>query len=366
MRPRIHQLLLTLSVLILSVGSGYSQTISTIKGLVFADYYYVVSNHDASIKDQNGFQIRRVYFTFENNITENIKIRFRIESKHPKFGDTGPINPFVKHAYLEWAGLIPNHKLYLGIAETNTFKNAEGWWGYRSIEATIMDVNKMASSADMGIALKGDIGKTVHHWLTLHNGTGYKNAEQDKYKKIGYALWLTPVSGLILEGYIDYEKQDPDNAISSASDYFGATSYNTLKGFVGYKTSVLMLGAEWFRRTNKESGSTDAVGSSRTDVNVEGLSFFGSYVTLIPKTKVFARYDLYDPNTNDHVWVSDSANGKDDEFSTFYTGIDFTPNENVHLMPNIIIQNYALSSKNSDVTVRVTLWYEFNSGKIEI
>lgn len=366
MRLKICILLYFFSVIFLNGFSGYAQSVSTIKGLVFADYYYAVKNHDTSMKNQNAFQFRRIYFTFENNITENVKIRFRIESKHSKFGESGPIHPFVKHAYLEWTNLVPNHKLYLGIAETNAFKNAEAYWEYRSIESTIMDLNNISSSADMGMALKGDIGKTVHHWLTLYNGTGYKNAEQDKYKKIGYAFWLTPVDGLILEGYIDYEKQDKNNAISSASDYFGASSYSTLKGFFGYRTSGFAVGAEWFRRTNKQSGSVNAAGSSRTDVSKEGVSFFGSYVTPIPKIKVFARYDLFDPNTKDDVWVSDSVNGIDDEFTTFFAGIDFTPNENIHFMPNIIVQKYAMSSKSSDVTVRITLWYVFNSGQIEI
>ncbi|MBN2029073.1 hypothetical protein JW824_02415 [bacterium] len=366
MRLRTCILACILLVSIVRPDRGYGLTTSIIKGLVFADYYYGIKNHDSSLKNQNAFQFRRVYFTFENNITENVRIRFRIESKHPKFEQSGPINPFIKHAYLEWNGLISGHKLYLGIAETNAFKNAEDYWGYRSVEATIMDLNKISSSADMGMALKGDVGRTVHHWLTVYNGTGYQNAEQDKYKKIGYAVWFTPVDGLILEGYIDYEKQDRDNAISSARDYFGASSYRTLKGFFGYRTSGFTVGAEWFRRTNKQSGSADAGGTSRTDVNKQGFSFFGSCVTPIPKIKVFARYDLYDPNTKDNVWVSDSVNGVDDETSFVFGGIDFTPNENVHFMPNIIVQNYALEGKGSDVTVRVTLWYEFNSGKIEI
>ena len=176
------------------------QTTTVINGVVFADYYYNFGNHSDAAKDQNAFSIRRVYLTIENNITQDIKIRFRLESAHGDYGSTSKINPFVKHAYLEWSKLIPNHKLYLGIAETNAFKNSETYWGYRSIEKTIMDLNKISASADMGIALKGDLfGKVVHHWLTFFNGTGYGSSEVDRYKKIGYALWLTPVKGLIIE-----------------------------------------------------------------------------------------------------------------------------------------------------------------------
>ena len=58
----------------------------------------------------------------------------------------------------------------------------------------------------MGLALKGDLNSLVHHWLTVMNGTGCGASESDRYKKIGYALWITPAKGLIVEGYVDYEK----------------------------------------------------------------------------------------------------------------------------------------------------------------
>jgi len=352
---------------ILTSTAVFSQTISKISGLVFADYYYNMSHHDASAKAQNAFNFRRIYFTFENNITSNIKFRFRLESAHNKFGSTNKINPFVKHAYLEWTNLIPSHKLYLGMAETNAFKNTESYWGYRSIEKTIMDLNKISSSADMGIALKGDLGNVAHHWLTIHHGTGYGSSEVDKYKKIGYAFWLTPVAGLILEGYFDYENQDPNTGtFQYLKDYFHCSAYYTMKGFLGYSAPSFTLGVEAFIRTNKESGAPDAAGSSRVDVKRRGLSVFGSWITSIPKVKIFGRYDYYDPNADDNVYVSDSKNGIDDEHTLFIGGLDFIPKGNVHFMPNIMIKSYAQSGKESDITARITFYYTFDSGKITI
>ncbi|MBN2414371.1 hypothetical protein JXO52_00940 [bacterium] len=344
-----------------------SQTVSSINGVVYSDYAYNLENHDQALKDVNEFTIRRIYFTFENNLTEKIKMRFRLESAHGKYGETEKINPFVKHAYLEWTDFLPSHKLYLGIAETNAFKNAENYWGYRSIEKTIMDLNKISSSADMGIALKGDLGMYLHHWLTVFNGTGYGSSEVDKYKKIGYAFWVTPVEGLILEGYVDYEKQDPDNGtFSGAKDYFQGSGYTTVKGFVGYSGMSFTLGAETFVRTNKQSGATDAVGTGRTDVKKQGYSLFGSWITPLPKTKVFARYDSYDPNTGDNVFVSGTKNGMHDEYSLIIAGFDFIPRGNIHFMPNIMIKNYSDPDRKNDVTARLTLYYKFDTGKITI
>jgi len=345
-----------------------AQSTSKIKGVVFADYNYLAGNHDAAKEGLNDFSIRRIYLTFENNLAKDIKMRFRLESAHPKFGTSAKITPFVKHAYLEWAHLIPMHKLYLGIAETNALKNAENYWGYRSIEKTIVDLNKISASADMGIALKGSlINKKLHHWLTVFNGTGYGSAEVDKYKKIGYSLWVTPVEGLILEGYFDYEKQDAaTGTFKYAKDYYQASSYTTLKGFLGYRGRAFTVGAEYFRRSNKASGGSDAAGASRIDVHKSGFSLFGSWSTPLPKLKAFARYDSFDPNTDDDVWVSNAQNGVDDGYALIIAGLDFTPRSNIHFMPNIMIKNYAADGMNNDVTARMTLYYKFDTGKIII
>jgi len=345
-----------------------AQIVSQIKGNMFGDYYYNVENHKDASKDENAFQLRRVYFTFENNISQNIKIRFRLESGSQKFGTESKINPFVKHAFLEWTNLIPNHRLYLGIAETNAFKNAEAYWGYRPIEKTIMDLNKISSSADLGIALKGDLNESLHHWLTIFNGTGYGSAEVDQFKKIGYAFWITPAQGLILEAYADYEKQDPDKPnFEYATDYYGSSGYYTVKGFAGYDAPGFTLGAEAFMRTNMESGTTNMDTGEKADVKRSGYSLFGSWITPVPKLKLFARYDYFDPNTGDDVITDENGTtGLDNEFTRIFAGLDYIPSHNVHIMPNIIYMKYAEDGVDADFTARITFFYKFSTGKIII
>ncbi len=350
------------AVMFLATAGVKAQTGSKFKGVVFSDYAYTVGNHDAEAKGLNEFTIRRVYLTFETNLTQNFKMRFRLESAHNKFGTDQKINPFVKQAYLEWTGLIRAHALYFGISETNAFKNSESYWGYRSIEKTIMDLNNISSSADMGVAVKGNLGNYLHHWLTVFNGTGYGSSEVDKYKKIGYDFWVTPAEGLIFEAYVDYEKQDADNGtFKYAHDYFQGSSYSTVKGFVGYKAKTFSVGAEAFVRSNKESGSSDALGTKRVDVKKQGFSIFSSLATPIAGSKLFLRYDSFDPNADDAVYVSDTKNGVNDEYTLFIGGLDFTAAKNVHIMPNILIKNYS-SDMDSDVTTRLTVYYNYDTG----
>jgi len=369
--------LICTSVLVLLIVSIQAQSITKIKGVVFADYYYNVENNKSSLVGQNAFNFRRIYFTFENNLTQNIKTRIRFESAHNKFGVESKITPFIKHAYFEWSNLIPNHKVYIGIAETNAFKNAENVWGYRSVEKTIMDLNKISSSADMGIGLKGDLSGKVHHWLTVMNGTGYGSSEVDHFKKVGYAFWVTPVEGLTIEGYADYEKQDPDKPnFEYATDYMGSSGYNTVKGFIGWDVPSFTLGVEAFLRTNMESGienvtlagDTAVANYAKADVKRFGYSIFGSWITPVPKLKLFARYDYFDPNTSDAVYTDFSdgklSGGIDDETSLIIAGLDYIPSANVHVMPNIVYKSYSKEGKDSDLMARVTLFFKFDSGKI--
>lgn len=380
---RIQKVLLACAVF--GAFSLHAQTTSKIDGVFYTDYFYNMQNNIVAEKNKNAFQFRRVYFTYENNITADVKIRFRLESESNAYGSTAKINPFIKHAYMEWSNLIPKHLLYLGISETNMFKNSEEYWGYRSIEKTITDLNKLSSSADFGIGLKGDLNdKYLHHWLTVMNGTGYGASETDRYKKIGYALWLTPGKGLILEGYADYEKQnpkDPQTVAPTYKDYAGCTDYSNVKGFIGYSNTKISLGAEVFQRTNSNSGIKDVTvvkdgtkykisASHPADVIKSGYSLFASLITPIPKVKLFARYDSFDNNTGSDVFTAfNSANGaltggKDDEFTMLFAGLDYIPAGNVHFMPNVILKNYAQSGKDSDLTVRMTMYLKYDSGKI--
>ncbi|MBN1153649.1 hypothetical protein JXB12_01870 [candidate division KSB1 bacterium] len=388
---RFKSLLLTTTsvVMLLWNTNSNAQSTSKIDGVAFADYYYNIKNNVSVEKDRNAFALRRFYFTFENNISSDLKVRFRLESEHDKYGTSAKINPFVKHAYLEWSNLIPRHKLYLGIAETNAFKNSEEYWGYRSIEKTIMDLNKISSSADMGVAIKGDLmGDLVHHWLTVFNGTGYGSAEVDRFKKFGYALWITPAEGLILEGYVDYENQDPTGAqtasnLSSARDYIAAEGYKTMKGFIGYSTSLFTVGTEAFWRTNEKSGVKNVsmvhddntgdysiTSSTSADVKRFGYSAFGSVMTPISNLKVFARYDFFDQNTDDKVFTKFDkttgalSGGNDDEFTQIFFGFDYVPQKNLHIMPNFILKSYTKDGKDSDLMGRITMYFKFNSGKI--
>ncbi|MFO7888814.1 MAG: hypothetical protein R6V04_00585 [bacterium] len=350
-------------LVVICTASGYTR-VSQIKGKVFGDYFYHLKNNSEANEDLNGFAIRRIYFTFESQLTDNIKMRLRLDSKHGDFGEKEKLHPFIKNAYIEWNNILPQHKLYVGISNANTIVNSQDYWGYRSLEETITGVYKISSSADMGLALKGDLNKYVHHWLTVFNGTGYGSSEMDKYKKLGYSLWITPIKGMILEGYIDYEKQDPETGTyKPAADYFHSSGYRTVKGFIGYQHPDFTIGCEIFSRTNFQSGATDSSGSSRTDVIKTGFSIFGHCTLIKSKLHAFARYDFFDPNSDDKVFTSQYINGYKDEESLIIAGMDLTVENKFHIMPNLYIRGYSNNNIDNDITARITFSYKYKTEK---
>ena len=174
-----------------------------IHGLTFGDLFYNVSNHSAAQKDVNGVRINRVYFTGDFKLSDEFSSRFRLETD--QIGSGGGKNEFgvmVKDAWLKWGNIFSGSDLIFGISPTPAFDVSEGAWGHRYLEKTIMDLNHIVGSRDMGIDLKGkfDESGTVKYWLKLGNNSGNK-PETNKYKRYYGLLEFNPSSNLLITLY---------------------------------------------------------------------------------------------------------------------------------------------------------------------
>jgi len=309
---------------------------SKIKGYMFGDYFYNVANNDVSEENYNGFQFRRIYFTFENNLNDDIKVRFRLEAETGKTTSSSLISPFVKDAYLQWANLVPYHKVLIGLSSPPTFTLSEGIWGYRSVEKTIIDFRKARASREMGVGLTGSLdmnGKYNHHFM-VGNGEGHKGAEEDKYKLFMYSIWVVPLNGLTLQVYADYQRTTMNSVKVNDMLY---------KGFIAYEQPGFTIGAEGFQ----QSVTDDVIDSKNM-----GVSLFGSVIPVPGKTfKVFGRFDHWDPDT-------DIDNNEE---TLLIGGLDFISAGNVHIMPNVVVRSYAEDGKDSDITARITFFYKWSS-----
>ena len=322
-----------------------------IHGLTFGDFFYNASSFSPANKDLNGVRINRVYFTGDFTLSEDFSSRFRLETD--QIGSGGGKTEFgvmVKDAWLKWKNVFSGSDLIFGISPTPAFDVSEGAWGHRYLEKTIMDLNHIVGSRDMGVDLKGkfDQSGTVKYWLKVGNNSGNK-PETDKYKRFYGQLEFIPSENVLITVYGDYatapDITDPyDNTSKSNSSYVGAL-------FLNYKVKgSFALGVEGFIRSMQNAVlSTTAAAQS---LNSRGISVW-AYANLSDNAQLVGRFDNFDPNTDTG---SDGTN-------LMLVGVQFNPIKDVSVTPNIEIFTHQATPTNggdkSDVTPRVSFFWNF-------
>jgi hypothetical protein len=331
-------------------------------GYMFGDYF-TNARHDSTAvlpnaavgaggKDYNAFQLRRIYFTYDNDISASFTTRFRLE------GSTG--SPIVKDAYLKWKNIFAGSDLYFGMQPTPAYDVSEAAWGYRSLEKTIMDLRGIVSSRDLGISLRGriDAGGMLNYWLMVGNNSG-TNGETDRYKRFYGHVQIKPTDKLQVTLYADYGmKADINNAASSTVPK--ATLNNddlTSAVFVGYGVKdSYNLGLEAFYKTTA-NGNVTGSGAAATYASrpAMGVSAWGS-VNFASDVAAVARYDYFDPNSDSKF--------KGDVRNYILAGVNWKADKNVWIMPNLQYETYESlpnggRSFDPSVTARVTFYYVF-------
>jgi hypothetical protein len=366
--------------LFMAGASLYAQ--QTFSGTVYLDWrYYLTSAGPITLKPtdatkaylNNQFVFRRAYLTYENKINDNLKFRFRLDADNTanvtgvtltgspvtgtSLGKDDKLRPFLKHLYLEYSNfLVDKLVLNIGMIETLTFKPAEERWAYRSVAKTLVDGYKditkkeiFSTSADIGITLKYSVAKYFRVAAGIYNGAAYSHAENDQFKKVQLQAQLTPVAGLSVVGYYDYERKLPVTTLPlemapAAVTYKLDAFFETVKN--------LVIGAEWFQYKN------DLYQTGGKKYNVSGWSTFGRYVISPDKLSLFARYDSYMPSSLDRA---------NQDMSLAIVGFDWAPyHASWKLQPNVWFTNYknpkyytAGATSKNDVSFNLTFFLSF-------
>ncbi|MDH4035137.1 MAG: hypothetical protein OEV80_15205, partial [candidate division Zixibacteria bacterium] len=205
-------------------------------------FFYNHSMSDGGAGQDNEFDVSRLYFGAKFQISEKFMAQYMTDIAHEGGGE---FESFAKYALLDWkmdALSQWNGHLVLGLQSTYNWKIPEAAWGYRSIRYSPMEsfgkyfssargdyedmleawadslydedtsaddakadevmsqmnnfhdvsTSKMASSADLGVALKLKPTDRHYVYLMIRNGGGYKKAETDMYKnyqaRVGFYL----------------------------------------------------------------------------------------------------------------------------------------------------------------------------------
>ncbi|MSR83682.1 MAG: hypothetical protein EXS58_12290 [Candidatus Latescibacteria bacterium] len=293
-----------------------------ISGYMFGDYYYNVSG---PAEKENGFQLRRICFTYDMKWSEKISGRFRLEANDARFSkSTGRMTPYVKESSITWKQA--QGSLSAGLVPTLTWAFQEKVWGYRSIEKTIMDLRNNGSAVDLGLQWNRKLGGSSSVALMLSNGDG-TSAETNNNKKIALQV-LTKVAGLDAKVYADMETPEKEK---------GKT---TLAGFIGKNGDGFHGGIEAFYRIDKKAAAGE-------DQKGFGVSLFGAKPVSEGK-KVFARVDLYESNSD-----------AEDDQQMLIGGLDWALAKDLHLMPNVMVTLYQDSNIDTQLVPRITGFFEF-------
>ena len=313
-----------------------------ISGLAFGDAYGVVEDHDPEVQGQYGFWIRRLYLTFDIAVAENWSARLRFEADSP--GDfvesNAKLEPFVKDAYLAWKG--KNVEVLMGISPSPTFDFIERFWGYRAAEKTPLDLYRMASSRDFGVAVKGEFagGRGFYHAM-VGNGAG-EGAETNQGKKAMLACGFEPSDALVFELYADIESR-PDS-----------TDRTTWQGFLGFRGRTSRFGLQYAYQNRQADGGPDqplAVGS-----------IFG-VLDLSSRASLFLRYDRSFEGNPEGEEIPYLEIANDTRFDFALAGFDWELARKIDLVPNVEYVNYRETDgqpvPGNDLIVRLTLYFQF-------
>jgi len=339
-------------------------------GYMMGDYYYnmqrdaaytgLANNASSSAAPgataMQSFILRRVYFTYDNDISQQFTSRFRLEADQgTDVLTSGKIGVFVKDAYLRWKNIFSGSDLIFGIQPPPTYDVSEAAWGYRYLEKTIMDLRGIYGSRDVGLSLKGKLVESgmFNYWVMVGKNAGNTPATTNKYNRYSVQLHVKPIAGLQATLYFDYydaaDKADPFNKGS-----FVGNAMSTMALFVGYaQPNSFNLGLEAFNQSTA-NGYTAPGATSLSSLSKTGISGWAS-VNFTSDIAAVVRYDNYDPNTNS-ASVGDVRN-------YIIGGVAFKLNKNVSITPNVLYETYEApsggSSPDASVTARVTFYYNF-------
>lgn len=307
--------------LLMVVGDVYAQSVD-VGGRAYVDYFYDIDTPAGSEDGLHGFRYRRLYLTTDFTISEDFSGRARLEAD----GGTDGV-PFVKDLSLTWA-YSGEHQATIGVTPPPAFALSEDFWGYRSLEQTIMDVQDVVDSRDFGLRFDGPLtgDGAVRYAVMLANNNAV-GAETNKNKRLYGQLSVRPSDRLLFVAGGDY------------ADYSDARDAATrLSVFGGYKTDPFRVGLEAYWSQVAMTG-----GSNRTDM---GASLFG-VVRVAPEWEVVGRIDR----------SRETVVGPDQYGTLFVGGIAYQPHPNISLIPNLRVRDQ--SPVGDQTTGRFTVEVQF-------
>lgn len=315
---------------------------TTLGGIMFVDFTSVNNQVAGTDVDPNGFglDVKRAYVILNHTFDDVWSMNVTTDFNFPKLSVTGKDSTgatvsssgnapetqvFIKKAYVQ-GKFSDMTVLRLGASDMPWIPYAEGIYGYRFVENTLIDrgeiggVGSFGNSSDWGVNLSG-AGGVVNYSVALVNGGGYKQPIRSKTMDFEGRVAFVPVDGLnIAVGYYTGElAQDTEANEAAAAATTPVTQKNTATrtdALVAWKANGLTAGLEYF--TADDFGSKLIF--TNTEDKADGYSLFASYDFPGSDWSVFGRYDNVKPH-------KDTNNSLEDKY--YNAGVAVKSNKNI-------------------------------------
>ncbi len=271
-----------------------------IEGRIFTDF----STDLIGDGNEKAFELKRAYFGYNYQITEEFRAHVRIDVGGSEFVIEDALSQYV---FFKTAALYYEKGPWFaafGLHDTYQFKVQESLWGKRYILPSMLDRQKFDFSADVGVSGQYRADQFSVD-LALFNGEGYKQLQQDDAFRgsLGVTGWFLDKK-LIGRVYSDYSSLDVHLA--------------SFTGFIGLDLDAFTLGVEYTHQENFAYFE----GHDRN-----AYSVFSQY-NFTPRFGVFARVDgmnshfSYENNADaDQASHIESWKSKDGE--DIFAGIEY-------------------------------------------
>jgi hypothetical protein len=315
-------------------------------GLIFGDYYYFSQDHDPKWEGQQGFWIRRVYFTFDYTFTPKFTTRFRLEMNGNGKLAGGTLTPYVKDAYLRWT-FYGRQQFTFGFQPSLTLDFVDAYWGLRHVEKTPLDLYRWDSTRDTGVAVGGPLNEanTFKYSVQFGNDSG-TGSETDTFKAVRAAARYEPKSGFTVEGLYGYFARALD------------ANRTLAQVFAGYRAGRGRVGVQYAYQKRRAAGGTAA-----PDVELDVYSGYAVADLKPQKLSVFARVDRHADPCPDCAAVDYLPISTEAPFTFVLTGIDYYLIPAVRFSPHVEWVNYSaprqagVPTPRDDLVWRATFYW---------
>lgn len=263
---------------------------TTVSGKAYFNVSNINQKSDGVDSAQNGTQteLKRFYVGIDHKFNDVFSANITTDFRYNSGGTSKDVLVYVKKAYVQ-AKLSPALAIRIGSADLPWVPFAEGVYGYRFVENTLIDRTKFGTSADWGVHALGTFGNgLVSYAVSAVNGAGYKTLSRSSNTiDLEGRVSVNPIKNITLAvgGYTGKLGKSADNLPGNATPHH-ATRVNALAAYIDKR---IRAGVEYF--ASKDWNNVTTVAADKAN----GWSAFGSFA-FTPKLAVFGRYDWVKPS----------------------------------------------------------------------